>query len=175
MIQREYHMKVFTRQQLGLACQQPFCLCDRTARRTMSIAAGVVTHLGVPACIAFIRMPTQRFSSASFDAPHGFGLFASQFVCAAICITIATKNIRQCMLDFVGSARYHDPWSRLALPPLSLPLSQGSCAIYFAQRLFHLRPSLSIICLRYVRKGVKCKPCCADEEQQQTDPTTMQT
>ena len=65
--QREHHVIVRHRQELGLARREPFLRCGALALRAMPIAAGVVGDLRVRALLAARDMAAQRRRPAALD------------------------------------------------------------------------------------------------------------
>ena len=68
--QREHHVEVRHRQQLGLALGQPFLRRRALALRAMPVAAGVVGDEGVRALLAARDMPAERRRAAALDRRH---------------------------------------------------------------------------------------------------------
>src|SRR3984893_13857182 len=68
--QREHHMEVRHRQQIGLARREPFGGGGALALGTMPVAATVVGDDGVGAALATRHMPAERGGAAALDRTH---------------------------------------------------------------------------------------------------------
>ena len=94
--QREHHMIVRHRQQIGLARRQPF-LCRRAlALRAVPVAARVVRDLAVRALLAARDMPAERRRAAALDRRHHLQLAEADMagIGPAPCRAVAAEDVR---------------------------------------------------------------------------------
>ena len=114
--QREHHMIVRHRQQIGLARGQPF-LCRRPlALRAMPVAAGVVGDAGVRAVLAARDMAAERRRAAALDRRHHLQLAEAHMagIGPAPCRAVAAEDVR----DLQRWTRHGEPrFRRAARPP----------------------------------------------------------
>jgi len=76
--QREHHMEVLDRQQVGSAGAEPLAGCRTLALRAMTVAAAIVGDPLVPAVDTALDVTTERGSPARFDGPHHAQLGSAQ-------------------------------------------------------------------------------------------------
>ena len=104
--QREHHMIIRHRQQLGLAFGQPLPGCRGLALGTMPVAAGVVGDERVCAVITARDMPAENRRAAVLDSRHHLQLAEAQVtgVMFAPGSTMLAENIRD-LQDGTGHKR----------------------------------------------------------------------
>ena len=115
--QREHHMIVWHRQQIGLARGQPV-LCRRAlALRAMPVAASVVRNLAVRALLAARDMTAERRRAAALDRRHHLQLAEADMagIGPAPCRAVAAEDVR----DLQRWTRHEQPRVRRAVrcPP----------------------------------------------------------
>ena len=131
--QREHHVIVRHRQQLGLALGQPFLCCRALALRTMPIATGVVGDEGVRALLATRDMAAQRRRAAALDRRHHLELAEAHMagIGLAPCRSMAAEDIR----DLQRRTRHASRASGGRLSPLALQRDALQWADDLADRL----------------------------------------
>jgi hypothetical protein len=94
--QREDHVIVRHRQQLGLALSEPLLRCCPLALRAVSIAARVVGDLRVRAVLAARNMPAESRRAAALDRRHDLQLAEAHTagIGSAPCQSVAVEDIR---------------------------------------------------------------------------------
>ncbi len=115
--QREHHMEVRHRQQLGLARRQPRLGGRPLALRAVPVAAGVIGDARVGAVLAAFDMTAQRCGAADLDRGHDAPLAEAQMslVGGAPSGAVAAEDVR-----------HFELWTRhcrCVNPALSLPRS----------------------------------------------------
>ena len=116
--QREHHVIVRHRQQLGLALGEPFLRGCALAFRAMPIAAGVIGDLRVRALLAARDMPAERRRAAALDRRHHLQLVEAHMAGIGLtpCRSMAAEDIR----DLQSWTRHAAPRFRRAARLLEL-------------------------------------------------------
>ena len=94
--QREDHVEVLDRQQIGLACFEPSACGRGLAGRTMPIPATAVRDLSMPARLTAPNVATESRRAAHLDRRHDATLATIEVagIGLAIGFTVAAKDIR---------------------------------------------------------------------------------
>jgi hypothetical protein len=94
--QREDHVIVRHRQQLGLALGEPLLRCRPLALRAVPVAAGVVGDLRVRAVLAARNMPAESRRAAVLDRRHDLQLAEAHTagIGSTPCRSVAAEDIR---------------------------------------------------------------------------------
>jgi hypothetical protein len=102
--QREHHMIVWHRQQIGLARGKPVLCRGALALRTVPIAATVVRDLGVRTLLAARDMAAESCCAAVLDCRHHLQLLEADMagIGSAPCRSTVAEDIR----DLQGRARH---------------------------------------------------------------------
>ena len=115
--QREHHVIVWHRQQIGLASRQPFLRHSPLALRAMPVAARVVRNLAVRALLAARDMPAECRRAAALDRRHHLQLAEADMagMGPAPCRAVAAEDVR----DLQRWTRHEKPRVRSAVrcPP----------------------------------------------------------
>jgi hypothetical protein len=114
--QREDHVKVLDRQQIGLARLQPSACGRALAGRTMSVAAARIGDLLVPTLAAAPDVASERRRAAGLDRCHDATLATIEVagIGLAIGFTVAAEDIRY-LKGGTSHARWLSPTA--CIPP----------------------------------------------------------
>jgi hypothetical protein len=94
--QREHHVIVWHRQQVGLARRQPVLCHSPLALRAVPVAAGVVGDDGIGAVLAARDMAAERRCAATLDRRHHLQLTEADMagIGPAPCRAMAAEDVR---------------------------------------------------------------------------------
>jgi hypothetical protein len=89
----EDHMKIITRQKIGLPVIEPFFLNHSLAFRAMSVSAGIVGYSFKTALITLFDMASELGGPANLNFVHHFKFFVWQHILLPVFFAVETKNI----------------------------------------------------------------------------------
>jgi hypothetical protein len=112
--EREHHMIVRHRQQLGFARGEPFLRSGALALRAVPVAAGVVGDRRIGAVLTARDMAAKRCRAATLDCRHHLQLLEAEMAGMGVtpCYAMAAEDIRN-----LQSRARHARVSRVAGPP----------------------------------------------------------